>query len=110
MDILMPLEDYIPVDAAPAVFSGTLMLAVLMIAGVATLAVCLIIVARKRKKYAAIPALTHSFVFVLVRGCLSSKSFSQTCMNWMTEAVNILGQGLFKAFLKQTRIDRGKRI
>jgi hypothetical protein len=38
-----------------------------------------------------------SFVFSLGMGYLSSKDFSQSYMNWVTELVNIIGQASFFA-------------
>ena len=83
--------------AVPAVFSGTMLFVALMIAGVGLLDTCLLLVAKKRKKYAAIPLFVLSFVFVLAMGYLSAKDFSQAYMNWLAEAVNIVGQGLLLA-------------
>ena len=77
----------------PAVFFGTMFVVVLMVAGVATLDTCLIIIAVRRRKYAAVIAFAVSFVFILAMGYLSSRDFTQASMNWIAEAVNTIGQG-----------------
>ena len=81
--------------AAPAVFKGTMVFVMLMVAGVALLDFSLAKIARKRGVALAATLFIVSFVFTLGMGYLSSKDFTNPAMNWVAEGVNVCGQGLY---------------
>lgn len=100
--------------AAPAVYSGTMLFVAGMILGIGALCGSLAVVAGRMKKWAAVVLFLVGFVFMLGMGYLSSKDFEQAFMNWVAQAVNILGQGclllgvhiLHKAGLKDFKVGR----
>ncbi len=79
--------------AVPPVFSGTFVFVGLMIAGLGMMDAVLCILAVKLKKPWLIAVFVLSFICSLGMGYLSSQDFSQAAMNWIAEAVNIVGQG-----------------
>ncbi len=79
---------------APPVFSGTFVFVGLMVAGLGVMDVVLCILAAKVKKKGLIAVFALSFLCSLCMGYLSSRDFSQASMNWITEGVNVVGQGL----------------
>ena len=88
-------QDMLAGAAAPAVFKGTMVFVMLMVAGVALLDFSLAKIARKRGVALAATLFIVSFVFTLGMGYLSSKDFTNPAMNWVAEGVNVCGQGLY---------------
>lgn len=78
---------------APPLFKGTFIFVSLMVVGLGILDTVLSLVAVKLKKTWLIALLALSFVCSLGMGYLSSKDFAEAAMNWIAEAVNIIGQG-----------------
>ncbi len=79
----------------PVAFSGTMIFVTLMVAGLGCMNFGLAALAKKQKKTGAMVLFIVAFVFMLMMGYLSSKDFSKAALNWVAEAVNIIGQGLF---------------
>ena len=79
--------------AAPAVYKGTFIFVGLMVAGLGVMDTVLCILCAKLKKKWLIAVFVLSFVCSLAMGYLSSKDFAQAAMNWIAEAINIIGQG-----------------
>lgn len=78
---------------APPVFSGTFVFVGLMCAGLGIMDAVLCILAVKLKKPAYIAIFVVSFICSLCMGYLSSQDFAEAAMNWIAEAVNVIGQG-----------------
>lgn len=83
------------VAGVPVVFSGTMIFVTLMVAGLGCMNFGLAALAKKQKKTGAMVLFIVAFVFMLMMGYLSSKDFSKAALNWVAEAVNVIGQGLF---------------
>ena len=81
--------------SAPKEYSGTLIMVVVMVAGVFVLDAALLQVCICRKQPGAAVMIAVSFVFTLCMGYLSSKNFEKQSMNWIAEGVNTIGQGLY---------------
>lgn len=81
-------------SVVPPVFSGTLIFVTAMVLGVALIYFVLCVVAVKMKKPLMIVLFFMSFLCYLCMGYLSTRDFSQSYMNWIAEAINIIGQGL----------------
>ena len=64
-----------------------------MVAGLGVMDTVLCILCAKLKKKWLIAVFVLSFVCSLAMGYLSSKDFAQAAMNWIAEAINIIGQG-----------------
>lgn len=79
--------------AAPAVYKGTFIFVGLMVAGLGVMDTVLCILCAKLKKKWLIAVFVLSFVCSLAMGYLSSKDFAQAAMNWIAEAINVIGQG-----------------
>ena len=79
----------------PVVFSGTMIFVTLMVAGLGCMNFGLAALAKKQKKTGVMVLFIVAFVFMLMMGYLSSKDFSKEALNWIAEAVNVIGQGLF---------------
>ncbi len=80
---------------APPVFSGTFVFVTLMVAGLGMLNTVLSVLAAKCRKGWVIALFVLSFVCSLCMGYLASRDFTQAAMNWLAEAVNVMGQGAF---------------
>ena len=101
---------------APPVFTGTFLFVGLMVTGLACMDVGLSYVAVKMKKPAAVACFAVTFVCCMGMGYLSSQDFAQASMNWIAEAVNVVGQGalllgtvmLHKAGLHQWKMPEKK--
>lgn len=78
--------------AAPAVFSGTMLFVLFMVAGVGALCFALSVLALRMKKAMAVLCFGMAFLFMLGMGYLSSRDFTQASMNWIAQGVNIAGQ------------------
>ena len=83
--------------AALPVYKGTFVFVGLMVAGLGMMDFGLVRTAKKLRQHLACTLFIVSFVFSLGMGYLSSKDFSQSYMNWVTELVNIIGQASFFA-------------
>ena len=83
--------------AALPVYKGTFVFVGLMVAGLGMMDFGLVRTAKKMRQHLACTLFIVSFVFSLGMGYLSSKDFSQSYMNWVTELVNIIGQASFFA-------------
>jgi hypothetical protein len=83
--------------AALPVYKGTFVFVSLMVAGLGMMDFGLVRTAKKMRQHLACTLFIVSFVFSLGMGYLSSKDFSQSYMNWVTELVNIIGQASFFA-------------
>jgi len=81
--------------AAPVVWKGTFLFVGLMVAGLGCMDSGLAVLAAKMKKKAAIVLLVFSFLCSLCMGYLSSQDFAKASMNWITEGINVAGQGCF---------------
>lgn len=81
------------VAVAPPVFSGTFVFVGLMVAGLGIMDVVLCILSAKLKKPWLIAIFVLSFVCSLGMGYLSSQNFAEAAMNWISEGVNVVGQG-----------------
>ena len=80
-------------SVAPPVFSGTFLFVGLMVAGLACLDAGLGYIAVRMKKRSALVCFTVSFICCLCMGYLSSQDFAKASMNWLTEGINVIGQG-----------------
>jgi hypothetical protein len=80
-------------SAVPPVFSGTFLFVGLMCTGLLLLDVALCVISKKLKKSWVMVLFILSFVCSLGMGYLSSQDFEQAAMNWIAEAINIVGQG-----------------
>ncbi len=67
----------------------------MMVLGLGVMDGVLVSFAKKLKSKSAIVCYILSFVFCLMMGYLSSKNFEQAYMNWIAQAINCVGQGLF---------------
>lgn len=81
--------------AAPAVYSGTMIFVGLMALGSLCLYGGLGVLAAREKKRSAAVLFWAAFALMLGMGYLSSRDFTQTTVNWITESVNLAGQGCF---------------
>lgn len=70
----------------------TMGLVAIMIIGVCAMDAGLCFIASKMKKKNALICFIISFFLILMMGYLSSKDFDKAYMNWLAQAVNILGQ------------------
>lgn len=101
---------------APVLFKGTFVFVAAMVAGAIGIDVGLAMIAVKMKKKGAAVLFVISLLLTLSMGYLSSKDFTQASMNWITQFVNIAGQGalllgavmLRKAGLKDFELKRSK--
>lgn len=82
---------------APPVFSGTFLFVTLMVAGLGCINGGLCYLAAKMKKSKVISLFVTAFFCSLCMGYLSSRDFTESLMNWLTEIINTLGQGVFLA-------------
>ncbi len=102
--------------AAPVLWKGTFLFVGFMVAGLGCMDAVLCVLAVRLKKKSAILLFVLSFVGSLCMGYLSSRDFAEASMNWIAEAVNIVGQGslfagvlmLHKAGLAEA--DNGERL
>jgi hypothetical protein len=78
---------------APPLFKGTFVFVSLMVAGLGIMDVVLCILSAKLKKPWLIAIFVLSFVCSLGMGYLSSQNFAEAAMNWISEGVNVVGQG-----------------
>lgn len=83
--------------AAPTLFSGTFIFVSLMVLGLLGMNTSMSVICKKMKKPAVIVLFVVSFLCSLTMGYLSAKDFSQSYMNWIAEAINVIGQGSFFA-------------
>lgn len=83
------------VAAAPAAYTGTGIFIAMMCSGIGVISFCLSVLAVRLKKSWLIAVFAFTFVAMLAMGYLSSKDFAEPALNWLAEAVNILGQGSF---------------
>jgi len=81
--------------AAPLVYDSNMLFVILMVLGVLAVDGSMLMIARKRRQTLASVLYIVSFVFIMGMGYLSSRDFTQPAMNWLGEAVNIIGQGSF---------------
>lgn len=79
--------------AAPAVFGGTMLFVVCMVAGMAGMMIGLAVVAVRMKKRGAAVLFAAALLCSVCMGYLSTRNFAQAAMNWLAEGVNIVGQG-----------------
>ena len=79
--------------AAPPFFSGTFVFVGLMVAGLGMMSAGLSVLAAKRSQKKLIVWFAVSFICSLCMGYLSSRDFTKASMNWIAEAVNVVGQG-----------------
>lgn len=83
--------------AVPPVFSGTMIFVAFTVLGTLSIWGGLASIAGRMKQKNAMIIFLISFVCMLGMGYLSSKDFSVPAMNWIGEAVNVAGMGLFLA-------------
>ncbi len=83
--------------AAPPLFKGTFLFVGFMVAGLVLVDTGLSILSAKLKKPGLIVLFVISFICSLCMGYLSSQNFEGSMMNWIAEAVNIVGQGALLA-------------
>ncbi len=79
-------------SSAPPYFSGTFVFVTLMVLGLAAMDAALSVLSVKLGKKSLIILFSLSFVFSLMMGYLSSRSFDKASMNWIAEGVNTAGQ------------------
>ena len=77
----------------PPVFSGTFVFVTIMVAGLGLIDFVLCAVSVRMRKPLLVILFTVSFICSLCMGYLSSRDFTEASMNWITEGVNIIGQG-----------------
>ena len=82
---------------APPLVSGTLMFVVMMVIGLGCTDGSLVYLSRKLGKKRVWILFVLSFVCCLTMGYLSTKDFDKAIFNWITEAINVAGQGMFLA-------------
>jgi len=80
---------------AVPVFSGTWIFVTGMVLGVMAVNLSLAKIALDHKKKTTAILYIIAFLLMLCMGYLSSKDFTQTYMNWIAQAINFIGQGLF---------------
>lgn len=90
--------------AAPALYSGTMLFVLFMVLGLLGLDGGLMIISKKMNKKGVIVLYVISFIFCLMMGYLSSKSFDKAFMNWIAQGVNTIGQLSF--FLGAVMLDK----
>ncbi len=83
----------VSIALAPVVFKGTFIFVGLMVLGLGAMSAGLSKYAIKKGKPIAVLMFILSFVFSLAMGYMASKDFTTDYMNWIAEAVNIIGQG-----------------
>ena len=93
--------------AAPPVFSGTFVFVGLMVAGLGMMSAGLSVLAAKRSQKKLIVWFAVSFICSLCMGYLSSRDFTKASMNWIAEAVNVVGQGALFLGAKNLSADQG---
>lgn len=81
--------------AVPAVYSGTMLFVFFTVLGTAGIWGSLAAIAAKMKKKNIMFLFLISFVCMLGMGYLSTKDFADPKLNWIAEAVNIIGMALF---------------
>ena len=102
---------------APPVFSGTMIFVTLMVAGLGLMTAALSMLSVKLKKTWLIALFVLGLFCSMGMGYLSSKDFSDAALNWIAEAVNIVGQGSFfagalllhRAGLKELKLEEAKK-
>lgn len=65
----------------------------MMVAGLGILDAGLCVLAAKLKKDGAVAIFVLSFICSLCMGYLSSQDFAEAIWNWITEGINVVGQG-----------------
>ena len=78
-------------------FLPTMALVGIMVVGLGAMDAALCFLANKMKKRRALVFFILSFFFCLMMGYLSSRDFDKAFMNWIAQAINIIGQGFFLA-------------
>lgn len=78
---------------APPVFSGSMIFVSLMVLGLGAICFCLSQVASRMKKKSVIPIFLLYLLCSLGMGYLSSRDAASAAVNWISEGVNIVGQG-----------------
>ncbi len=86
-------EKMMSVAVAPVLYKGTFVFVGFMVAGLGAMDAGLFKIAVIKKRPVACVLFVLSFVFCLMMGYLASKDFEQSYMNWIAEALNILGEG-----------------
>jgi hypothetical protein len=81
--------------AAPPVYSGTMIFVAFMVVGLGLVCTALSIVAAKLKKPLLIALFVVVFFLYLSMGCLSTRDFSSSYMNWLAQGVNFIATMLF---------------
>lgn len=81
--------------AVPAVFSGTVIFIIAMVFGSLGLCGGLAIESKRRGKVRPAVLFMLTFVSLLMMGYLGTKDFSKASLNWIAEAVNLIGQMIF---------------
>ena len=79
--------------ALPPLFRGTFLFVSMMVLGLGMLDAALCVLAGKLKKLRLTPLFVLSFLCSMAMGYLSTRDFTAASMNWIAEAVNVLGQG-----------------
>ncbi len=69
------------------------MFVTIMVAGLGLIDFVLCAVSVRMRKPLLVILFTVSFICSLCMGYLSSRDFTEASMNWITEGVNIIGQG-----------------
>lgn len=81
--------------AVPVVFSGTVIFIIAMVFGSLGLCGGLAIESKRRGKVRPAVLFMLTFVSLLMMGYLGTKDFSKASLNWIAEAVNLIGQMIF---------------
>lgn len=92
--ILYRQENDAVLSVAPPVFMGTMVFVACMCLGLTLMYVVLCILCVKLKKPLLIVVFAISFLCSLAMGYLSTKDFTQYNINWITQIINIVAQGL----------------
>lgn len=82
---------------APPVFSGTFLFITLMVLGLGAICCCLSHLAVRMKKKSVVFIFVLSLLCSLGMGYLSSRDAASAAVNWISEGVNIVGQGALLA-------------
>ena len=79
----------------PPLFTGTFLYVALMITGLGCTNGVLAAIAKKLNRPKAAVLFVLTFVCCFFMGYLSSRDFDKAFMNWIAEAINVIGQGAF---------------
>lgn len=82
---------------APPLYSGVMVYISMMVLGLGSVCTCLAILAGKMKKKLPVLFFILSFLCSMGMGAMAGKDSTNAAVNWIEQAINCTGQGLFLA-------------